>query len=163
MRRGVVVIIIAQLHSTKPELRFCAGSNLAFGMSEICDGENFWRWSRLEIRLNGPRRSTIPQKQFHLSAVVVPTGVPLKTLSPKTVSSWLYLLIFTFVKSRLCWLRHISLFFLWDWHETFLALSQTKWEFLYDVSLCVSHFSVQIFIVSIPNAVILENFSFLFI
>ena len=25
---GVVVITIAQLHSTKPELRFCAGSNL---------------------------------------------------------------------------------------------------------------------------------------
>ena len=30
----------AQLHSTKPEHRFCAGSNLARGMSEIRDGEN---------------------------------------------------------------------------------------------------------------------------
>ena len=28
-RRGVVVIATAQLHSTKPELRFCAGSNPA--------------------------------------------------------------------------------------------------------------------------------------
>ena len=37
---GVVVIITAQLHSTKPELRFCAGSNPAFGMSEICNGED---------------------------------------------------------------------------------------------------------------------------
>ena len=37
---GVVVITTAQLHSTKPELRFCAGSNAARGMSEIRDGEN---------------------------------------------------------------------------------------------------------------------------
>ena len=35
----VMVINTAQLHSTKPELRFCAGSNLARGMSEIHDGE----------------------------------------------------------------------------------------------------------------------------
>ena len=41
----------------------------------------------LEIRLNAPRQSTIPQKQFNSSAVVVLTGVSLKTLSPKTVSS----------------------------------------------------------------------------
>ena len=39
-RRGVVVITTAQLHSTKPELRFCAGSNPARGVSEICNGEN---------------------------------------------------------------------------------------------------------------------------
>ena len=41
LRRGVVVITTAQLHSTKSELRFCAGSNPARGVSEICDGENF--------------------------------------------------------------------------------------------------------------------------
>ena len=39
-RRGIVVITTAQLHSTKPELRFCAGSNPACGVSEICDGED---------------------------------------------------------------------------------------------------------------------------
>ena len=39
-RRGVVVITNAQLHSTKPELRFCAGSNPARGVSEIRDGED---------------------------------------------------------------------------------------------------------------------------
>ena len=61
---GVVVITTAQLHSTKPEFRFCAGSNPARGVSEICDGEDLWQWSRLEIRLNAFRRSTIPQKQF---------------------------------------------------------------------------------------------------
>ena len=37
---GVVVITFAQLHSTKPELRFCAYSNLARGVSEIRDSED---------------------------------------------------------------------------------------------------------------------------
>ena len=36
----VVVITTAQLHSTKPELRFCAGSNPARGMQEAPDGED---------------------------------------------------------------------------------------------------------------------------
>ena len=39
-RRDVVVITIALLHSTKPELRFCARSNPARGVSEIRDGED---------------------------------------------------------------------------------------------------------------------------
>ena len=38
--RGVVVITTAQLHSTKSELRFCAGSSPARGVSEIRDGED---------------------------------------------------------------------------------------------------------------------------
>ena len=38
----LVVITTVQLHSTKPELRFCAGSNPARGVSEIRDGENLW-------------------------------------------------------------------------------------------------------------------------
>ena len=37
---GVMVINTAQLHSIKPELRFCAGSNSALGVSEIRDGED---------------------------------------------------------------------------------------------------------------------------
>ena len=41
----------AQLHSTKPELRFYAGSNPACGVSEIHDGKDLWQWFRLEIRL----------------------------------------------------------------------------------------------------------------
>ena len=36
---GVVVIATAQLHSTKPELRFCAGSNLTRGVSKVRDSE----------------------------------------------------------------------------------------------------------------------------
>ena len=38
--RGVVFITTAQLHSTKPELRFCASPNSDRGVSEIRDGEN---------------------------------------------------------------------------------------------------------------------------
>ena len=33
-----------QLHSTKPELRFCAGSNTARVVSEIRDGEDLRQW-----------------------------------------------------------------------------------------------------------------------
>ena len=39
-RRGVVVIPTAQFHLTKPQLRFCASSNPARGVSEIRDGED---------------------------------------------------------------------------------------------------------------------------
>ena len=39
-RRGVVVITTAKFHSTKPELRFCAGSNPARCVLEIRDGED---------------------------------------------------------------------------------------------------------------------------
>ena len=65
-----LVITTAQLHSTKPDLTFCAGSNPARGVSEIRDGEDLWQSPRLEIRLNAFRWSTISQKQFiiiHLS------------------------------------------------------------------------------------------------
>ena len=37
---GVVVITTAQLHSTKPELMFCAGSNPARSMQEAPNGED---------------------------------------------------------------------------------------------------------------------------
>ena len=47
-----MVITTAQPHSTKPEHRFCAGSNPAGSVSEILDGEDLCQWSRLQIRLN---------------------------------------------------------------------------------------------------------------
>ena len=64
-------ITTAQLHSTKPEVRFCAGSNPARGVSEIRDGEDFWQWYRLERRLNAFRRSTILQKQFIIITIII--------------------------------------------------------------------------------------------
>ena len=57
------IISTAQLHSIKPEIMFCAVSNPARSVVEIRDGEDLWQWSRLEIRLNAIRRSTILQKQ----------------------------------------------------------------------------------------------------
>ena len=69
--RGVVVITTAKLHSTKPELTFCVGLDTARGVSEIRDGEDLWQWSRLEIRLNAFRRSTIPQKQFVIIIIII--------------------------------------------------------------------------------------------
>ena len=71
-RCGVVFITTAQLHSTKPELRFCSGSNPTRGMLEIWDGEDLSQWSWFEIGLNVFGRSTIPQKQCH----ACPTNFP---------------------------------------------------------------------------------------
>ena len=63
-RRGVVAITTAYLHSTKPKLWFCAGSNPARGVSESRDCQDFWQRFWLEIRLNAFRRSTTIQKRF---------------------------------------------------------------------------------------------------
>ena len=66
-----MVITTAQLHSTKPKLRFCTGSNPARDVSEIRDGEDLRQWSRLEIRLNAFRPLTIPQKQFIIIIIII--------------------------------------------------------------------------------------------
>ena len=60
-----------QPHSTEPELRFCAGSNLPPSMWKICPGENLWLWSRVEIRFNAFRWPTIPQKQFIIIIIII--------------------------------------------------------------------------------------------
>ena len=81
-RRVVVVITTAQLHPTNPELRFCADSNPARGVSEICNGEDLWQWSGLKIRLNAFRRSTIPflipQKQFIMFIIIKKDNVQIE-------------------------------------------------------------------------------------
>ena len=63
--RGVVVMNNAQLHSTKPEFKFCSGSNPALNVMEIRDGKDLWQWSRLEIRLNAFCRSTTKTIHHH--------------------------------------------------------------------------------------------------
>ena len=70
-RRGVVVITTTQLQTSKPELRFCAGSNPIRGVSEICDGEDLLQWSRLEIKINVFRWSTILQKYFIIIIIII--------------------------------------------------------------------------------------------
>ena len=48
----------------RASLYACAGSSPARGVPEISNGDDLWEWSRLEMRLNAFRQSTIPQKQF---------------------------------------------------------------------------------------------------
>ena len=67
----VVIITTVQLHSTKPELRFCTGSNPACGMLEICDGEDLCQRSWLKMGLNAFQQSTIPQKQFIIIFIII--------------------------------------------------------------------------------------------
>ena len=43
----VMVITTAQLHSSKPKIRFCAGLNPARSMSEIGNSDYLWHWSWL--------------------------------------------------------------------------------------------------------------------
>ena len=69
--RFIVIITTAQFHLTKLELRSFTGWNPACGVSKICDGEDLWRWSRLEIRLNAFPRSTISQKQFIIIIIII--------------------------------------------------------------------------------------------
>ena len=76
---GAVVITAAQLHSSKSELRLCASLNPARGVSETHDGEDLWQWSRLEIRLNVFRRSTILQKQFIIVIFIIIIIIIIKT------------------------------------------------------------------------------------
>ena len=97
-RCGVVVITTAQLHSTKPELRSCADSNPAHGVSEIRDGEDLWQWSWLEIRLNAFRRSTIPQKQF---IIIMKTNPEKFIVKNYLVSNSIVNLISTFIWKQL--------------------------------------------------------------
>ena len=62
--RGLEIITTAQVHSTKPEIRFCAGLHPARSVPEIRDCEDLWQCSRQDIRLNAFCRSAISQKQF---------------------------------------------------------------------------------------------------
>ena len=68
---GVVVIVTVEFHSTKSEIRFCAGSNPAASVLEICDGESLWQWSPLEIRVNAFHKLNIPQKQFIIMMMII--------------------------------------------------------------------------------------------
>ena len=65
------------------ELRFCAVSNPARSVSEIRNGQDLWQWSRLEIRLNSFRQSSIRQKQF--ITIILPTPLYIRYLQRKKI------------------------------------------------------------------------------
>ena len=95
-QRNENLIQLKQLHSTKPELRFCAVLNTTRGVSVIRDGEDLWQWPRLEIRLNAFRRSTIPQKQLIIIIIIIIISTTRPNLPPiafKLVSNKLMALI----------------------------------------------------------------------
>ena len=102
-RRGVVVITTAQIHSKKPELRFCTGSNPTGGLSEIRDDEDLCQWSRLEIRLYIVRWSIMRQKN--------PSSSPSPPSSDVMISGMLGRLTFT---SKLLLIAKLNLPFLYE-------------------------------------------------
>ena len=59
----------AQLHSIKPDFRFCADLFPPRCVSEIRDGEDIWRC--LEIKLKAFRWSITPQKQFIIIIIII--------------------------------------------------------------------------------------------
>ena len=73
-RISVFRITTTQLHSTNPELKFCASSIPVHGMLDICDNKNLYEWSRLEKKLDAFSSSTFP---FH------------KNNSSSSSSSWM--------------------------------------------------------------------------
>ena len=99
---SVVVITTVQLHSTKPELWFNAGSNPPRSMSEILQWWAFLTWSRLEIGLNVFRWLTISQKnllsssssssssyfQFPMIFLLAQRGILLIVSQLFNISSW---------------------------------------------------------------------------
>ena len=53
-------------------------------MSEICNGEDLWQWSRLEIRLNAFCLSAIPQKQM----IIIMNSKKLRIPILSSTSGW---------------------------------------------------------------------------
>ena len=119
----------------------CIDSNPARGISEICDGEYLWQWSRPEIRFIIPRRSTIPRKQFNSSAVVVPSGVPLNTVPLKTI-------FIHYLQNYACVGYDIfCLLFLRDSHDIFLILSNQMKIFIQCFITCFPLFYSNLYFV----------------
>ena len=82
---------IAQLYSTKPELRFCAVSNHARGVLEIQSREDLWQLLQLEINLNAFCLSTIPQKQCIIYNQLTESSIKLLLLKRGTRSQCMHL------------------------------------------------------------------------
>ena len=144
--RGVVVVTPAQLHSTKPELRFCPSLNPACGASEIRDGEDLWQWSWLELRLNSFRWSTIPQKNPIQFNSILWCFTPWY-VAQKAIWFCTYMYIFSplvWTKWRLWSDMHFIIIFFIIVFEFFCRCSLCLWQlfqiFLYCFSRFVSYF-----------------------
>ena len=85
-RCGVVVLTTSRFRSTKLEPSFCAGSNPARGVSEICNVEDLWQWSWLEKWLNAFISQPTNKKYEKILTFV------LTFISPVFAICWLILL-----------------------------------------------------------------------
>ena len=74
LHSGVMVITTAQLHLTKPELRFCPGSNPACGRLDSCNDKNLHMTLAGNMAYDHPSVTT-PQKQF---IIIFPSRMPNK-------------------------------------------------------------------------------------
>ena len=84
----------AQLHSTKPELRFCASSNPVLGVSEIRDDEDLWQWSPLKIRLNTTKANHHHHHHHHHHADFFFLFLRDFLTSTKIIPTWSFTLLF---------------------------------------------------------------------
>ena len=118
---GTVVFTVAQLHSTKSELKFCTSSNTSYGVSEICDSENLWQWFWLEIKINAFRRSIILQKHIITIIIIiitikVSTHCQIIDLYVKIIVMIFLLLINILISFGMCSARKLSLSHYYDLH-----------------------------------------------
>ena len=61
-----VVVTVAQLYSTKPGHRFCAGSNPSRSMSGICDDKHLWQLAPAGNKVYCPSPVNHSAKTIHL-------------------------------------------------------------------------------------------------
>ena len=59
-----MIITAVYLHPKKSELRLSTGINPTRSIFEICNNENLWQWSWLDLRLNAFSWLTTPSNNF---------------------------------------------------------------------------------------------------
>ena len=110
-----MVITTAQLHSTKPAVKFCTDLNRACNALEICNGEDLWQWSWIEIRLNAFHWSTIPQKEFIIIIIIIITIIIILLSSSilLAVLASIKLLLMKTIAPHMC--VFFNSYYLWHW------------------------------------------------
>ena len=109
-----MVITTAQLHSTKPAVKFCTDLNRACNALDICNGEDLWQWSWIEIRLNAFHWSTIPQKEFIIIIIIITIIIILLSSSILlAVLASIKLLLMKTIAPHMC--VFFNSYYLWHW------------------------------------------------
>ena len=109
--RGVVVITTAKLHSTKPELRFCEGSNSASGMSD----SRWWESLTMVLARNKPK--CLPCRQSTIGTT-------------KTIHQWKYFFFLPYPHFKKNFFEKYSSLFLESSFLSLLGNSIVSWLLL---------------------------------